>query len=85
MGNVRKMGTLGGGLRWEERTGKTSKGISKAKVWFAIVAKESMRLEKGQSKFNQITINISTALNALGVGKPISYNLQTIYKDWRAK
>jgi len=37
-----------------------------------------MSLEAEQSKVSQITTNISTILNALGVEKPISYNFYTI-------
>ena len=54
-------------------------------VWFAIAEGESMSPEKEQLKVSQITINISTILNVLGVEKPTSYNLHTIYMDRRAK
>ncbi len=50
-------------------------------AWFAIAARKSMSMGKGQSKISQITINISTILNALGAEKSISYNLPTIQKD----
>jgi ferredoxin len=49
-------------------------------AWFAIAARKFMSLAKERSKVNQITINISTTLNALGVEKPISYNLHGIHK-----
>ena len=47
-------------------------------AWFAIAARKSMILAKEQSKVSQITTNISTILNALGVEKPISCNFYTI-------
>ena len=47
-------------------------------AWLAIAVRKSMSLEKEQSKVSQITINISTISNALGVEKPIFYNLHTI-------
>ncbi len=78
MGNLKEKGTVEWCLQREERTGKTSKGISKAMAWFAIAARKSMNPEREPSKVSQITTNISTILNALGVGRPIFYNLHTI-------
>jgi hypothetical protein len=54
-------------------------------AWFAIAARKSMILAKEQSKVSQITTDISTTLNALGVEKPISYKLHTIHKGWGTK
>ncbi len=54
-------------------------------AWYAIAERKSMSLEKEQSKGSQITTSILNILNALDVEKPISYNLHTIHKDWRAK
>lgn len=85
MGNLKQKGVVQGGLRWKERAGKISRGISKAMAWFAIVERKSMSPKKALSKGNQITTNILNILNALGAEKPIFYNLKTIHKDWGTK
>ena len=72
-------------LRWKERAGKTSKGISKAMAWFAIAERKFMSPEKEQSKDSQIITDISNILNALGAENLIFFNLHMMCKDWKTK